>query len=285
MNHPRMTAAVLAVTTSLALAACSSSDDQSEAGTVESPFGHVHGIGLNPGDDRVYVASHHGVFRLDDGAPTLVADRAQDTMGFTIAAPDRFLASGHPAIGSDDPNPLGLIESTDRADTWSALSLAGASDLHAIDTAGNIIYAFSSAGEIMASDDGGKAWRTVLRGQFIDIAADPTEPDRLLATTDAGTLVTITTANEATEVAGAPLMVLIDRTPDGEIVGVDPTGGIVVSDDDGASWESRGSLGTGPQAVSVRSDTWYAATENGLSQSADDGATWEPLELDAPDTP
>lgn len=282
MHHARLTAVLLALTTSLAVAGCAESDDQAGTGPAESPFGHVHGIGLNPGDERVYVASHHGVFRLDDGSPTLVADRAQDTMGFTIAAPDQFLASGHPALASDDPNPLGLIESTDRAVSWSALSLAGSSDLHAIDTAGNTIYAYGSAGEIMASDDGGKVWRTILRGQFLDIAADPTEPDRLLATTPTGSLVSITRDEEATEVAEAPLMVLIDRTTDGAIVGVDPTGSVLTSDDDGTTWEKKASLGAGPEALSVRSATWYAATESGLFQSTDEGVTWDRLVVKAP---
>ena len=280
MKHARTTATIFAAT--IVLAGCSSTADQTSGAPIESPFGHVHGIGLNPGDGLVYVASHHGVFSLDDGSPTLVADRAQDTMGFTIAAPDLFLASGHPAIASDDPNPLGLIQSTDRADTWSALSLAGQADLHAIDTAGDVIYAYGSAGEIMASGDGGTDWRTVLRGQFLDIAADPTEPDQLLATTSAGALVSITRGAEAIPVANAPLMVLIDRTADGEIVGVDPTGSVVVSDDDGRTWQKRASLSASPQALSVRADTWFAATENGLLQSSDAGATWDRIELKAP---
>lgn len=276
------TTALIVVATA-ALAGCSSDADQTDAtSSAEAPFGHVHGIGMNPGDGLVYVASHHGVFRLDDGSPTLVADRAQDTMGFVIAAPDRFLASGHPAIGSDDPNPLGLIESTDRADTWSPLSLAGRADLHAIDTAGDVIYAFGSSGEIIASEDGGADWRSLVRGQFLDIAADPTAPDRLLATTDAGALLSITQGEDPVEVAAAPLMVMIDRTLDGLIVGVDPTGTVVTSEDDGATWTERGTLGAPPQALSVRSATWFAAIEGGLLQSTDAGATWDPIELSGP---
>lgn len=36
-----------------------------------------------------------------------------DLMGFTVAGPDRFLASGHPGPGADLPEPLGLVESRD----------------------------------------------------------------------------------------------------------------------------------------------------------------------------
>lgn len=278
MHHARLTVLAVATTVSLALGGCAAaSGPATTADPATSTFGHVHGIGLNPGDDRVYVASHHGVFRLDDGSPTLVAARAQDTMGFTITAPDHFLASGHPAIASTDPNPLGLIASTDRAITWSPVSLAGSADLHAIDTAGTTIYAYSSAGEILASDDGGQAWDTVARGQFIDIAADPRTPDRLLATTDTGTLVSITRGEEPIEVRGAPTMVLIDRTSQGRIVGVDPAGSVLVGSADGSAWQERTALGARPQALSVRADTWFAATDVGLVQSSDDGATWDRL--------
>lgn len=277
MRPSRSIGATCAAIAALALAGCTSSTDQKPTGPAESVFGHVHGIGLNPGDDRVYVASHNGVFRLDDREPTLIADRAQDTMGFTITGPDQFLASGHPAPGSNDPNPLGLITSTDRGSSWSPLSLAGTSDLHSIDTAGTTIYAYGSDGQILSSDDGGRSWDMLLRGQFIDIAASPSNPDQLLATTETGTLVAMTAGEDPTEVAGAPKMAFIDRTSQGEIVGVDPTGAVFISSDDGTSWREATSLDSRPEAMSVRSSTWFAATEGGLFQSPDEGGQWERL--------
>lgn len=277
MRPSRPIGATCAAICALVLTGCASPTDQKPAAPGESVFGHVHGVGLNPGDDRVYVASHHGVFRLDDGAPTLVADRAQDTMGFTIAGPDQFLASGHPAPGSTDPNPLGLIASTDRATTWSPLSLAGSSDLHAIDTAGSTIHAYGADGQILSSTSGGRSWDVLARGQFIDIASDPSAPDRLLATTETATLVTIVAGTNPTTVEGAPQMVFIDRTSAGEIVGVGPTGAVFVSADDGATWQETSSLNSRPEALSVRSGTWFAATEDGLFQSPDAGGAWERL--------
>jgi len=273
--------ATCATITALALAGCSSSTDQASSAPAGSVFGHVHGIALNPGDERVYVASHNGVFRLDDRTATLIADRAQDTMGFTIAGPDQFLASGHPAPGSTDPNPLGLIGSSDRAATWSPLSLEGTSDFHSIDTAGNTIYAYGSDGQIMSSGDGGQTWSILLRGQFIDIAADPTDPENLLITTQTGELIAVRPGEEPAAVVAAPPMVLVDRTPEGEVVGVDPNGSVVTSRDGGSTWQQAGSLDSRPEALSVRSDTWFAATEKGLFTSTDDGATWQPLPVES----
>ena len=274
---PDLRLAALMMGSLLAITGCATDDAQKTPSTAVTPFGHVHGIGLNPGDDRVYVASHNGVFRLDDGTSTLVAGRAQDTMGFTIASADRFLASGHPGIGSDDPNPLGLISSTDRADTWDPVSLGAEADLHAIDTAGTLIYAYGSSGTIIRSDDDGQTWDAIAPGEFIDIAADPTSPDQLLATTPTGALLTISPDAEPVQVTEAPPMVFVDRTSDGRIVGLDPSGSVLVGSNDAATWQERSSLGSPPEALSVRSDTWFAATEDGLFQSRDEGATWDKI--------
>ena len=274
---PDLRLAALMMGSLLAITGCATDDAQKTQSTAVTPFGHVHGIGLNPGDDRLYVASHNGVFRLDDGTSTLVAGRAQDTMGFTIASADRFLASGHPGIGSDDPNPLGLISSTDRADTWDPVSLGAEADLHAIDTTEKLIYAYGSSGTIIRSDDDGQTWDVIAPGEFIDIAADPTSPDQLLATTPTGVLLTIGPDAEPDEVTEAPPMVFVDRTSDGRVVGLDPNGSVFVGSTDAADWEERSSLGSRPEALSVRSDTWFAATDSGLFQSRDEGATWDKI--------
>jgi hypothetical protein len=58
---------------------------------------HLHGLGVDPADGTLYAGTHHGLIRLPDGGEaTLVADRVQDFMGFTVAGPQHFLASGHP---------------------------------------------------------------------------------------------------------------------------------------------------------------------------------------------
>lgn len=77
-----------------------------------------------PADGALYAATHTGLFRLDgDGNVERIADRYQDTMGFTVAGPDEFLASGHPDLRDKElqvegkPPLLGLIESPDAGRT------------------------------------------------------------------------------------------------------------------------------------------------------------------------
>jgi hypothetical protein len=103
----------------------------------------------------LYVAGHHGGFRVDGGAPVRVADRWQDTMAFTIAGPDTFLASGHPDLREGLPPHLGLIESTDAAETWKPLSLQGEADFHAIEIVGDRIYGYD---ELYSTSRLGDPW-------------------------------------------------------------------------------------------------------------------------------
>ncbi|MFJ3954758.1 hypothetical protein ACIPXV_32810 [Streptomyces libani] len=61
---------------------------------------HIHGLGVDPADGQLYVATHGGVIAVaDDGSSQRVSDTA-DYMGFTVAGPKTFLGSGHPAEGS-----------------------------------------------------------------------------------------------------------------------------------------------------------------------------------------
>ncbi|MGH3913748.1 MAG: hypothetical protein ACRDTC_10115, partial [Pseudonocardiaceae bacterium] len=46
-------------------------------------MGHIHALGVDPGDGVLYAASHHGLFRIRPGsAPERVGTSSQDMMGF-----------------------------------------------------------------------------------------------------------------------------------------------------------------------------------------------------------
>ena len=123
---PRFAAALTAAV--LSLGACGGGGNDA---ALEEDTGvvHVHGIGVDPGDGTLYAATHHGVFRIPErGDARRIADRFQDTMAFTVVGERHFLASGHPSLEDETlrvegkPPLLGLIESTDAAETWRPLS-------------------------------------------------------------------------------------------------------------------------------------------------------------------
>lgn len=240
---------------------------------------HVHGLAVDPTDGELYAASHYGVFRLPaDGAAERIADRYQDTMGFTITDDGTFLGSGHPGFGTDPAaSPLlGLIRSTDRAETWQAVSLEGEADFHALRAAGDRLYGYdSTSGDLMMSDDEGASWQTRSRTAVYDLAVDPRDPDGLLATTDAGPALSRDQGRTFAPLTDAPpLRVLAWAGPD--LFAVDETGTVHVSPDDGSSWTSRGSLGGAPQALHVTEDgELFAAIDDRILASGDGGASWD----------
>jgi hypothetical protein len=267
----------------LLLAGCSddappSRTEDPGAPAMEDPgLEHVHGLGIDPADDQLYAAAHFGVFRIsDDGSFTRVADRWQDTMAFTVAGPHRFLASGHPDLRERDlPPHLGLMESTDGAETWTSVSLSGDADFHALDVSGSRVFGYDSVGQRLLVTSDRRTWGLVSEGPLLDIAADPGDADRVLAITGAGDLVAHQVAGGETVVARAPALVMIDWPEPDLLVGVTGSGAVYRSRDAGRSWEQTAAPPGRPQAHDVTSGRWYVATDAGIFVSRDDGETWD----------
>ena len=239
-------------------------------------LGHVHGVGVDPGDGTLFVASHFGVFRIgEDGSHERVADRWQDTMGFAVVGPGHFLGSGHPDLRERLPASLGLIESTDAGQTWDAVSLLGDADLHAIEPVGDRIYAYDShTGSLITTTDRTE-WTPITTQPLYDLAANPDAPQTVYATTGRGVLVASTNGNQPVEVEGAPTLTGIDWQPGGPLVGVGSDGTVMVTDDPTtAQWREAGSLDGPAEAVDAIAGRWHAATESGVYESTDDGQTW-----------
>jgi hypothetical protein len=262
----------------LVLAGCAGSDGAtdgeaaSDGGT--DAFGHVHSLDVNPADDRLYVATHNGVFVHADNGFERVGDAAQDAMSFTIAGPDRFLMSGHPEPGSSGPAHLGLAESTDGGRSWQTLSLEGEADFHALEVAGDRVYGVDSQTGLLKATADGKQWRDLGQLPAADVAADPDDPERLLLTDGRGSLVQLEVSGQPSLVESAPRLVLLDWVSSALLVGVGPEGAVHTSGDGGASWQESGSLPEQPHAFTATEGRWYAATESGILTSTDDGATW-----------
>lgn len=236
---------------------------------------HVHGLGVDPGDQRLYVATHEGLFLLPPtGAPELVGTGRQDTMGFTVAGPSRFLASGHPAPGQAGPQHLGLIESVDAGVTWATRSLPGQADFHALRFRHGTVYGYNSTtGQLLSSSDQ-VTWQVRATLSLRDFEVSPTGPTTLLATTDAG-LQRSTDAGATWQAAGGPPMTLLAWEADDRLFGVTATGDVVRSSDGGATWDPAGRLTGQATALAAHDGTLYAAVhEQGIYISADGGATW-----------
>lgn len=281
----------------LALSACSSSPrpgndssigpgdpiPRSDADTAGATMSHVHGIGRNPGDGDVYVATHHGLWRVrGETEPELVGEYLHDFMGFSVVGADHFVASGHPNSAGELPPHLGLIESRDAGATWTSRSLLGEADFHALRTTGGKTYGWNSQGaELMVSDDR-REWGTLAEGKMmLDVAADPTDGEILLASvaTDHTTLQLqrSTDGGRSFKAVGkAPQLARFAWTGDGGLTGFAVDGAVWSSDDRGRSWRRVGTVGAMPDAVSGDEHELLAAADGKIIASSD-GGEWKTL--------
>ncbi|MEU3251365.1 F510_1955 family glycosylhydrolase [Streptomyces sp. NPDC006997] len=280
-KHSRTATAVTATAAVLAavLTACSTdaTGTGSDPGSATSlAVSHVHGLGVDPADGRLYVATHEGVLAVTgDGAARRVGDTA-DYMGFTVIGPRTFLGSGHPAAGSDDDGNRGLLRSTDSGRTWKTLSLGGATDFHSLEYTDKTVYGYDSAtGTLRVSTDL-TTWDDRARLAALDLAVSPEEPDRVLATTEDG-VATSTDGGRTFGAGSGQLLAYLSWPTADTLYGVDPSGGLHLSEDAGATWRQTGTVPGGqPQALTaVSAERLLAATAGGVYESRDGGRTFE----------
>lgn len=277
---PRGLTAVAAATALLTVAALGGlalalgdgrGEDAAQASGLHVGMAHVHGLGIDGGD--LVAGTHYGAFVVGEGGEVTPLGPQQDLMGFTVVGPDHYLASGHPGAGQDAPGDLGLIESTDGGATWQELSLGGEADFHSLEARHGRVYGHSR-GSLLVSDDG-VAWEDRADLAVADLAVDPEEPGSVLATTEQGLVASADDARSFEPVPGAPVLVVVEWTQEGVVLGVDPQGAVHVSQDSGASWEQRGSAGGQPAALAAQGRQVFVATADGrILESGDGGRTF-----------
>ncbi|MET9429176.1 F510_1955 family glycosylhydrolase [Streptomyces sp. NPDC003036] len=285
-RHVAATGALAA--TALLLAACggegspggdASAGPADDHGAEHAPavHSHIHGLGIDPADGRLYVATHEGVYTADgSGRPRLVGDSRDDFMGFTVAGDGTFLASGHPAPGSGEPANHGLIRSTDAGKSWTTTSLKGEADFHALDHVKGTVYGYDSTGGILrVSEDGGATWKDRARLQALDIAVSPADPDRLVATTTEG-VARSTDGGRNFARGEQPAMEFVSWASPDALYGIDFTGALHLSGDGGTTWKKTATVPGGqPQALTaVSAGHLLAATQDGVYESKDAGKTF-----------
>lgn len=243
------------------------------AGT--DPFGHVHGMTVDPDTGRILLATHNGLFDVT-ASPAEKLSPTIDLMGFAAADPGHYYASGHPGEGSDLPNPVGLIHSDDGGKTWEPLSRQGESDFHALTVTGDGIIGYD--GQLRITADG-QDWTTVQTPiRPVSLAGSPTSPV-VLATTEQGVQRSVDGGATWALPANAPLLLFTAFADPTTAVGVAPNNTVHVSRDAGLTWAQAGEVSAPAWAVTAATDEngglgIWVATDNGIEHSADGGATF-----------
>ena len=277
MSGQTVAHALLVAILAMASAGCGRDDTRSAADP--GPI-HVHGLGINPADGALLIATHTGLWRVgaQGRLPARVGDTKQDTMGFTVAGPDHFLASGHPSLGEIDegtPLHLGLIESRDGGRTWEELSLHGEADLHTLRIVDDGLLALNARdGRLLRSSDGGVSWNGIETPlAFFDIVTSPdgkrwvaSAQDGLYGSDDQG-------ASWARLGALTGLLAWPDPR---SLYLVAPDGGLYVSGDAGARFSRRGLAATPAAFAATAAEALYVAAHHDgtVYESTDGGRTW-----------
>lgn len=156
---------IFAITSSMGLI------NHAKAETLDS-VSHIHHVKVV--GKKVHVLTHEGLYELiGKNDMKLVGKERIDVMGFTSLG-NVLIASGHPAVGSKMPNPIGVMKSLNGGLTWKSVSLSGKVDFHFLEGAGSDLYgADSQTGNLMYSADSGVMWKTLGANTFTDIAVSP----------------------------------------------------------------------------------------------------------------
>ena len=209
------------------------------------PSAHVHAIARDPGSGKLLVAAHDGLYVYDGATPARVGP-VIDLMGFTVAGPGHYYASGHPGTATDLPQPVGLIESRDGGNTWTVLSRGGGSDFHALTTAGSTVVGFDG---VLRSTADGRTWREgnldaqprTLAGSRDGATVLATTPEGLMHSTDGGVSWRWTDQ--------APLLLMVAFGDGATVAGLTPDGQVHTSTDAGRTWRATELLAPDAKAL------------------------------------
>jgi len=243
---------------------------------------HVHGLGIDPADRALFIATHTGLFRVGerDSSAVRVGDSYQDTMGFTVVGENRFLGSGHPDLRTDLPPLLGLLESTDSGRNWDPISLLGEADFHVLRSAGERVYGYDASNDrLLVSGDAGRTWEEVERpAPLLDLAADPNDSQHVIAAAASDLSQGLYESRDGGRSwvgIGDQVGLLAWPTPE-RLFLVDGGGDVYLSSKGGGRFERRGSIDGQPAAfLGQGADELFVALHDGtVKRSIDAGATW-----------
>jgi SAM-dependent methyltransferase len=281
-NSVRVPLLLVMIVLAAFLAGCGESNEEPQPADSGDPgLVHIHGLGRNPADGSLMVATHTGLFRAtaEEKEPVRVADLYQDTMGFTVVGPNHFLGSGHPGT-RDDPPFLGLIESRDAGNQWRPISLRGKVDFHILEARGAVVYGFGSDFEtrgprFLRSVDGGESWEQLTPPEpLTGLAIDPGDPRHIVALAEQRGYV-----SRDGGASWRPIAVpggLVTWTTELGLVAADFDGVIRRTTDPMGEWEEVGDIGGSTAALEGVNDEVLAATHDArVLSSRDGGRSWD----------
>lgn len=142
------------------------------------------------------------------------------------------------------------------------------------------MYGFdSTSGRLLVSTDGGNEWEPRSNIPIGDLAVDPDDEDRIVASTADG-LAESTNGGRSWQLLDGPPVVFLDWHAERGLWGLDGQG--TVHRLDGDTWQAVKELGGSPQALLVHDDGVVASVDDGSTviHTSNDGQEWAVLYRD-----
>ena len=251
---------------------------------------YVNALDIDPQTKDFLLTTNRGFWRIDPRGDAVkqvtgnISARGRTaTVGtfldLLVTGPRHLIGSGHPDRQGTLPSFLGFIESDDGGRNWQVISRLGEADLHKIVLRHDRMYAFDAVlGAMLISSDGGKTFteRFTPPELIIDFEVDPSDPDRILAssqrrlfrTTDGGKRWRPIQEGDGTRLAWPAPKALYRAQADGTIE---------VSDSGGGAFKPVGKVAGEPYKFkAVGADHLYLALSDGaILETTDGGKTWK----------
>ncbi|OXS54954.1 hypothetical protein B1A99_24545 [Cohnella sp. CIP 111063] len=256
---------------------------------------HMHGLAFSNYGKEVWIPAHEGIVVYREGKWSNAPGEQHDYMGFSNTS-NGFYSSGHPASGSDLPNPLGLIKSTDGGKTIETLALSGEVDFHGL-TAGyrsHTLYVFNSSPNALmptpgfySSTDEAETWKQSafkgVTGQPVAFAADPDDAGTVSVATDQGLFQSRDFGNTFEKLTFDLRIAAINYAVSGELLVSSLDGKLMMQSEEG--WTEIVLSNKRPEEIitymaqnPMDSKVWVVATEQlNLWLSRDQGRSWTAL--------
>lgn len=268
----------------------------------EHEHNHLHGLDFHSAQQSLFLATHFGLFVLQDSELFQLGTSRDDFMGFSLHPHDADVVytSGHPRRGGN----MGVMKSSDGGETYEQVftGLQGEIvDFHSMTVSAadaDILYG-AFQGRLYRSVDGAKTWSYATaeglpaQGYCWGVPclhADPHDPNRIYAGTAQGLMRSDDQGGHWTEVtngsAGAVVSVAVDPENEKVLIAHTQHHGIARSADAGSTWEPANSgldLADGEAVFQFVFDpdnanrVFLATTEDQVYQSEDQGRNWTRL--------
>ncbi|MEY2722288.1 MAG: hypothetical protein RIS57_195 [Actinomycetota bacterium] len=244
-----------------------------KAETLDS-VSHIHHVKVV--GSKVLVLTHEGLYELvGKNNMKLIGKEKIDVMGF-VSLGNVLVASGHPAVGSKMPNPIGVIKSLDGGLTWNSVSLSGKVDFHFLEGLGSELYgADSQTGKLMYSADSGATWKTLGTNTFTDIAVSPKKSGVAIAIKDSGLLLTQNAFKSTTKIKGTLSMTQIEWRKSG-LYGLSGSS-LYKSTNSGKTWAKQSTFKGSPGLLSASDELMLVTVGSEIYTSKNEGKNFRKI--------